>query len=340
MNIWRVLLRLREEGYAGLLWIDAICINQEDVAERGWQVALMGRIYQNAQNVHAWLGPGHGNGGVIRAIENLIWLYAQYDDLSQHREPSLEDWDWEDWQDMLELCNVEYWSRLWIVQEFVISRNVFIRCGNLKLEVGCLHDFERSAKDLLWRKRLKKVPPTEARSPPDIYYNLSDLGLDDLELPFPLRGPSRSPNRPSGDDRIREIMSELDASTTMSLVRQRLTWRNQKGLDWMDVFGSLVYQYSDSECLDPRDHIYGLLPLVTEAVFIVPDYSRSASDIFLDIFNMLRNKHDIARQKGIVSGYMRGMGNALRLSPNDATIIAVFQEIGVGYVEDEEENGV
>ncbi|KAF1358898.1 HET-domain-containing protein, partial [Lizonia empirigonia] len=56
MNLWRVLLRLREEGYAGLLWIDAICINQEDVAERGWQVALMGRIYQNAQNVHAWLG--------------------------------------------------------------------------------------------------------------------------------------------------------------------------------------------------------------------------------------------------------------------------------------------
>jgi hypothetical protein len=37
-------------------WIDAICINQEDVLERNQQVNLMTRIYKKAVGVHIWLG--------------------------------------------------------------------------------------------------------------------------------------------------------------------------------------------------------------------------------------------------------------------------------------------
>ncbi|KAK4119043.1 HET-domain-containing protein [Parathielavia appendiculata] len=39
------------------LWIDQICINQEDYAEKAAQVSLMGSIYRNAQQVLVWLGP-------------------------------------------------------------------------------------------------------------------------------------------------------------------------------------------------------------------------------------------------------------------------------------------
>lgn len=38
------------------LWIDQICINQEDIGERGRQVQIMDRIYRNANIVIAWLG--------------------------------------------------------------------------------------------------------------------------------------------------------------------------------------------------------------------------------------------------------------------------------------------
>ncbi|KAF2843218.1 HET-domain-containing protein, partial [Patellaria atrata CBS 101060] len=38
------------------LWVDAICINQEDLDERAQQVALMGNIYASATRVIAWLG--------------------------------------------------------------------------------------------------------------------------------------------------------------------------------------------------------------------------------------------------------------------------------------------
>lgn len=39
------------------LWIDAISINQNDVAERGRQVKRMGQIYNNAMMVYSWTGP-------------------------------------------------------------------------------------------------------------------------------------------------------------------------------------------------------------------------------------------------------------------------------------------
>jgi hypothetical protein len=41
------------------LWVDAICINQQDTAERNRQVALMGEIYTGSHYVLTWLGlPG------------------------------------------------------------------------------------------------------------------------------------------------------------------------------------------------------------------------------------------------------------------------------------------
>ena len=38
------------------LWIDAVCINQADLVERGLQVTRMGLIYSKAVEVVAWLG--------------------------------------------------------------------------------------------------------------------------------------------------------------------------------------------------------------------------------------------------------------------------------------------
>ncbi|KIM98607.1 hypothetical protein OIDMADRAFT_147069 [Oidiodendron maius Zn] len=39
------------------LWVDELCINQSDVHEQSQQVSMMGRIYTEAKDVYAWLGP-------------------------------------------------------------------------------------------------------------------------------------------------------------------------------------------------------------------------------------------------------------------------------------------
>ncbi|KAK0620816.1 heterokaryon incompatibility protein-domain-containing protein, partial [Immersiella caudata] len=38
------------------IWADAICINQQDDAEKSWQVAMMADIYRYAENVRVFVG--------------------------------------------------------------------------------------------------------------------------------------------------------------------------------------------------------------------------------------------------------------------------------------------
>ena len=50
------LLRFRLPDRTRVIWVDAVCINQHDIAERSSQVALMPCIYAWAKNVLIWLG--------------------------------------------------------------------------------------------------------------------------------------------------------------------------------------------------------------------------------------------------------------------------------------------
>lgn len=53
-SLWR---RAAAETSGLPLWIDVICINQQDLEERSWQVAHMHRIFQH---VHAVTGVARG----------------------------------------------------------------------------------------------------------------------------------------------------------------------------------------------------------------------------------------------------------------------------------------
>ncbi|KAI3324134.1 HET-domain-containing protein [Xylariaceae sp. AK1471] len=51
-NLEAALRRLRREAKPRTLWIDAICINQDDIDERAEQVKLMRQIYENTTQVY------------------------------------------------------------------------------------------------------------------------------------------------------------------------------------------------------------------------------------------------------------------------------------------------
>lgn len=57
-NCYSLLLRLRHPTRRRRLWVDSICINQDDRDEKSHQVAMMFDIYKNAGRVIIWLGPG------------------------------------------------------------------------------------------------------------------------------------------------------------------------------------------------------------------------------------------------------------------------------------------
>lgn len=55
-NLKEALLRLRLKDRSRVIWADAICINQIDIVEKGSQVRVMKRIYDEATRVCVWLG--------------------------------------------------------------------------------------------------------------------------------------------------------------------------------------------------------------------------------------------------------------------------------------------
>lgn len=57
-NLFDALVAIRLQTASRTLWVDAICINQEDLEERNHQVALMASIYRQAARVLIWLGHG------------------------------------------------------------------------------------------------------------------------------------------------------------------------------------------------------------------------------------------------------------------------------------------
>ncbi|KAF1994097.1 hypothetical protein P154DRAFT_527292 [Amniculicola lignicola CBS 123094] len=67
-NLFEGLKRIRLCDKPLRIWIDAVCINQQDVVERSAQVAIMADIYARAEKVLAWLG------NAVEEQEDLIML--------------------------------------------------------------------------------------------------------------------------------------------------------------------------------------------------------------------------------------------------------------------------
>ncbi len=57
-NCFSALKNLRRKLGSYRIWVDAICIDQDNVAEKEQQIPLMGLIYSSAETVYAWLGEG------------------------------------------------------------------------------------------------------------------------------------------------------------------------------------------------------------------------------------------------------------------------------------------
>lgn len=71
-----MLWHLRLRGKNGVLWVDAICIDQGNIGERNTQVRWMKDIYEGASEIIAWLGPEGDNG--LLALSKIADIYQHY----------------------------------------------------------------------------------------------------------------------------------------------------------------------------------------------------------------------------------------------------------------------
>lgn len=133
-----------------LVWVDLICIRQGDLQEKEQQISLMGRIYSQAREVVAWLGDAHsGIGTGIKLLRVLGELEDEEpgsnnqhnqtefrrlfqelaEDISVDSLENLFDFRNVAWQGAISLVQRPWFSRLWVVQEVALSRDLEILCG-------------------------------------------------------------------------------------------------------------------------------------------------------------------------------------------------------------------
>ncbi|KAI0381777.1 heterokaryon incompatibility protein-domain-containing protein [Hypomontagnella monticulosa] len=78
-NLYTALQFLRRAKSERILWIDAICINQNDILEREHQVSIICQVYSKAQLVFCWLATPNDNGVVNPQGEIIYPLHGFHD---------------------------------------------------------------------------------------------------------------------------------------------------------------------------------------------------------------------------------------------------------------------
>jgi hypothetical protein len=114
-NLRDVFIQLRRIDQPRTVWIDAICINQNDLEERSQQVRIMRDIFFSATRVVVCLG--RASKEILKAVDNAdeMNIATTIRALPEYVEVALQ-----------QMSHMTYWSRVWIVQEIVLARDVII----------------------------------------------------------------------------------------------------------------------------------------------------------------------------------------------------------------------
>jgi hypothetical protein len=175
-NLFLAMICLRRELVTEALWIDAICINQADHRERGHQVQMMGSIYQCAQTVRVWLGADIPSFSDASRFVDKVVIYSSLEygiahgfevlnEQMQNHMKSLLIAE-EGWQALAEILEQSYWSRIWIIQEYLLAADVIIFCSHgsmlgqdLKKALRSIYKEELKVQNVTqYRHRIKYSP--------------------------------------------------------------------------------------------------------------------------------------------------------------------------------------
>lgn len=111
-----------------LVWADGICINQEDIGERNAQVSMMGRIYSAATYTIIYLG------ALTEAAAIALYCFSPATtSIVLNRENQFDDsWDLA----IGDILNREWFRRIWVFQELVLSQDPWIQLGRSRVRWG------------------------------------------------------------------------------------------------------------------------------------------------------------------------------------------------------------
>ncbi|KAF2110640.1 heterokaryon incompatibility protein-domain-containing protein [Lophiotrema nucula] len=118
---------LRRRDRDVYVWVDALCIDQQNRDERAQQVKLMTSIYKLATSVAIWLGPEEDESHLAMAMLNEI---AKHQGSPEHIKGLIaNEHKRQHFAAIVSLFERDYWKRLWIVQGVFNAREILVYCG-------------------------------------------------------------------------------------------------------------------------------------------------------------------------------------------------------------------
>ncbi len=288
---------LRAQGQSLPLFVDQICINQADDAEKSHQINLMGDIYRSCECVLAWLDvatkhtdalfhflPRISDNEFLRQLSRNLPRSSDIIRAAMERRSDFSDdatlgqdvadminltrdhWGCFPRRGFLDICLRRWFRRIWIVQEACLGRKMVFVCGRQSCSVEALevaNEFNKLASDVMHlegaRNPLHHLPAKWDREA----MHLSHMSSVVVFRIFQERAAALGP---SGDDRGENMRRGL-----LNIV-------NRFNVDVM-AYGPWVRLGSSN----PKDYIYAFKGLVTAGDTVseqLPGYDRPAAAIF------------------------------------------------------------
>ena len=144
-----LLQELEARSDVRFIWIDQMCIHQQDDVEKAVQVKMMRDIYVSAHKVLLWLGPSTvGSDLAMDSIAPLDESIGVLLDLPQSRFPRddicsrlLPGQDDAFWPALVDLYSRPWYGRLWVLQEAILAKDVEVLCGNRSMPWAAFASF-------------------------------------------------------------------------------------------------------------------------------------------------------------------------------------------------------
>lgn len=250
------LLQVRLRNKARAIWADSICINQDNAAEKGEQVALMGRIYQTSTCTLICLGPEpeHQHQAIeasllIQRVDhkishvyndpNFSWGWNTFP-WPEANEPLLYDKAWTSWQT---LVTRPWFQRGWVVQEAALGATGVVFWAGIEIQWLSLL---RVHYWLRWRAR-PRMPSF------NVLWGILSLHQTAYKIACHREAKTFHPEH---------RRSRFEAKTILEIV---------DSARWLDL-------------ADPRDRIYAFMAMETRGKIpdMQPDYNPERS--YLDIY--------------------------------------------------------
>jgi hypothetical protein len=329
-------------------WIDALCINQDDIEERNVQVSIMHVIYRNAYRVLIWLGPdpdaeAYEVREFLRTILKQFWIEGGRPNFEPHflrgrpvapalARVGLPPHSAEIWKLVVRFWDRTWFSRAWIRQEVVLAQYAEIWCGTI------MFTFRELAGA-------------------SVFFTFSGLGLvlTALKYPYGYTAEGRMIGTQSASMNVLQMMAagRIDLeSAEFGKYANRLT-----GLARVDAEGRVVYTMlrvfagqlflsTMTDASDPRDRVFSMLGMMKHIASIYSlkelpfeaDYRKSAVQVQQELTAWIINESGWLGYLSLVHQRRALRDCRMSLMPSWVVDLSFARPVGVSVMQFLDEN--